>query len=176
MAINATSLIMDWFLSRFGFQFVNYDFVPVRILHHGHVAARRLERFGRESNYSDLEFIDRFVKILHLEGGACSLIGRLPVGFQRSDGERVPTGVYSSHFPPIISRAVQPEHTFVEGAGPVHISHRDRDESYLVYFHFDFCLRSRLFVRHQPDRLPQSRRARSPRLVSFPLPRLFLPI
>ena len=130
MATKATSVIM-------GFEFVDDDFVPVRVLHDRHVADRGFERFPGKFDVRLLQLGDRFLEILHLERRARSLVRRRPGVANARDAKRV---LADPVFDPLSVHEpadfLQAEDALIKFPRPVHVGDWDGDETYFFDFHF----------------------------------------
>src|SRR6266550_1827940 len=77
----------------FGFQFVNYQLITVRILHDGHPAHRALNSFGSKTNLRLFKALDGSVKVFDFNSDAGAVFGWLPLIAHAADGQRVGTNL-----------------------------------------------------------------------------------
>jgi hypothetical protein len=86
-----------------GFEFVNDELVPIRILHHCHVTTRRFKRVSGEWRACILELFDCLLEVFNLQRCTCPLIGRLPLLANIRDREGVFVERVFDPLSPIIS-------------------------------------------------------------------------
>src|SRR6478672_4960165 len=121
----------------FRFQFMNDDFVSVRILDYGHPANGTFNSLRGESYVGRLQVAYSLLKIFHFNRHAGAVCGRLPLIADAPDRNRVgPEFVFNPNALAILARDFESEHAFVESTRALDVGNWNSGEGDVGSFHF----------------------------------------